>query len=98
MIRTVTSRIGASTPTLAYVGSRPIANVASPITTSDNTSTGLRPTRSPRWPPRTPPSGRAANPTPNVANAASVPVIGFAPGKNAVPKYNAAAVPNPMKS
>ena len=45
-----------------------------------------------------PPSGRAANPTPRVANAASVPATGLAPGKNAVPKYRAAAVPNPMKS
>ena len=45
-----------------------------------------------------PPSGRAANPTPRVANAASVPVIGLELGKNAVPKYKAAAVPKPMKS
>ena len=45
-----------------------------------------------------PPIGRAAKPTPNVANAASVPVTGLSLGKNAVPKYSAAAVPNPMKS
>ena len=45
-----------------------------------------------------PPIGRAANPTPSVANAARVPVIGFSLGKKAVPKYRAAAVPNPMKS
>ena len=45
-----------------------------------------------------PPSGRAAKPTPRVANDASVPAIGLAPGKNAWPKYSAAAVPNPMKS
>ena len=45
-----------------------------------------------------PPSGRAANPMPSVANASSVPATGSELGKNAVPKYRAAAVPYPMKS
>ncbi len=45
-----------------------------------------------------PPIGRAANPTPRVAKAASVPVTGSPVGKKAVPKYRAAAVPKPMKS
>ena len=63
-----------------------MAKVARPITISEATSTGLRPTLSPRWPPMMPPSGRAAKPTPRVANAASVPASGLAPGKKAVPK------------
>ena len=45
-----------------------------------------------------PPMGRAAKPTPRVAKAARVPVTGSPVGKNAVPKYRAAAVPKPMKS
>ncbi len=45
-----------------------------------------------------PPSGRAAKPTPRVAKDKRVPAIGLDPGKNACPKYRAAAVPNPMKS
>ena len=45
-----------------------------------------------------PPNGRAANPTPSVANAASVPTTGLLLGKKASPKYRAAAVPKPMKS
>lgn len=75
-----------------------MAKVASPMTISEATSTGLRPTLSPRWPPMMPPSGRAANPTPSVANEARVPATGLEFGKNAWPKYSAAAVPNPMKS
>ena len=75
-----------------------MAKVATPIRISDATRTGLRPTLSPRWPPMMPPSGRATKPTPRVANAARVPASGLALGKNAVPKYRAAAVPKPMKS
>ncbi len=48
--------------------------------------------------PMMPPIGRAANPTPRVAKERRVPVSGSPPGKNAVPKYSAAAVPKPMKS
>ena len=33
-----------------------------------------------------------------VAKDRRVPAIGLDPGKNACPKYSAAAVPNPMKS
>ena len=33
-----------------------------------------------------PPSGRAAKPTPRVANDASVPAIGLAPGEERVPE------------
>ena len=75
-----------------------MAKVARPITISEATKTGLRPSLSPRCPPMMPPRGRAANPTPRVAKDARVPATGLAPGKKAWPKYRAAAVPNPMKS
>lgn len=41
----------------------------------------------------TAPSGRATNPTPNVANAASVPAVGENVGKKSGPRISAAAVP-----
>ena len=50
-------------PIVAYVGSRPIANVPIPISSSETTSIFLRPTRSPKWPNTMPPSGRAAKPS-----------------------------------
>jgi hypothetical protein len=58
----------------------------------------LRPTRSPKWPNTIPPIGRAANPTPNVANAASVPAAGLNVGKNCALKISAAAAPKRKKS
>jgi hypothetical protein len=73
-------------------------NVASPIRIRLATRTGLRPTLSPRYPPITPPSGRTAKPTPRVAKDSSVPVSGSLEGKKSWLKYNAAAVPYPMKS
>ena len=72
--------------------------VARPMMINEATSTGLRPIRSPRWPPMMPPSGRAMKPTPSVANEAKVPISGSSLGKKTVPKYSAAAVPKPMKS
>ena len=50
-------------PMVAYVGSRPIAKVAMPIIIRATTSIFLRPTRSPKWPKTTPPSGRATKPS-----------------------------------
>ena len=50
-------------PIEAYVGSNPIAKVATPIISSETTSIFLRPTRSPKWPKTTPPSGRATKPS-----------------------------------
>lgn len=41
-------------------------NVATPISTSENTSSCLRPTRSPKCPMMMPPTGRAMNPTASV--------------------------------
>ena len=58
MIRRVISRMGAQTPIWLYVGSMPISAVAAPIMTRVNTSMALRPSRSPRWPATTAPSGR----------------------------------------
>jgi len=63
MSRRVTSRIGARTPTVPKVGSRPIANVDPPIISSEMTSSFLRPIRSPKWPKTRAPIGRAAKPT-----------------------------------
>ena len=50
-------------PMVAYDGSRPIANVPTPIISSETTSMVLRPTLSPKWPNTTPPSGRATKPS-----------------------------------
>ena len=50
-------------PIEAYVGSSPIAKVATPIISSETTSIFLRPTRSPKCPNTTPPSGRATKPS-----------------------------------
>ena len=47
MNRRATSRIGAHTPMVACVGSRPIANVALPISNSVTTRTFFRPSLSP---------------------------------------------------
>ena len=57
------------------------------------TSIGLRPSRSPRWPKRTPPIGRVTKPAANVVNAASVPVSGSNFGKNSALNTSAAIVP-----
>ena len=58
----------------------------------------LRPKRSPKCPKMIPPRGRAANPTPNAANDASVPARGSSDGKNNTPKTSADAVPKTYMS
>ncbi|MFC7745143.1 hypothetical protein ACFQXA_36025 [Nocardiopsis composta] len=68
------------------------------MATSAHTSTGLRPYLSPRWPPTTPPSGRARKPTANVANDASTPATGLNSGKNSDPNTRAAATLNTKNS
>src|SRR3954447_11943210 len=73
-------------------------NVATPMITSVSTSIDLRPSRSPKCPNTTPPSGRATNPTAYVPNAASVPLRGEKVGKNRTLKTSAAAVPYRKKS
>lgn len=77
---------------VSYVGTQPTATVEAPVS-SETTRTGRRPRRSPMCPNSTEPSGRATNPTPNVANAASVPASGENVGKNSGPRTSAAAVP-----
>jgi hypothetical protein len=67
--------------------------VAIPITSVVMTSVSRRPILSPRWPNRTPPSGRTRKPTPKVAKASSVPVAGSASLKNSLLNTSAAAVP-----
>ena len=57
------------------------------------TSIFLRPIRSPKWPKTTPPTGRAKNPTPKVANDSSVAINGVCSGKNSFGNTSAAAVP-----
>lgn len=80
------------------VGRQPTATVAPPVSSSEATSTGRRPCRSPMCPNSTEPSGRATNPTPKVAKAASVPARGENVGKNSGPRTSAAAVPYTKKS
>jgi hypothetical protein len=70
-----------------------MANVARPMSRSVRTSMFLRPSRSPKCPKTTPPSGRATNPTANVAKASSVPTSGSNSGKKSLLKTSAAAVP-----
>ena len=53
------SSSGAAMPIDAYVGSRPIDTVDSPIVSSAATSVALRPMRSPKWPNSAEPIGRA---------------------------------------
>ncbi len=57
------------------------------------TSIFLRPILSPKWPNTTPPTGRAKNPTPNVAKDSSVAIKGLCSGKNNFGNTSAAAVP-----
>ena len=80
--RSVTSRMGAATPIDAYVGSRPMSNVAPPMSAIDNTSSARRPMRSPTAPSTRLPIGLPRNPTPNTANVSSSCVPGVDCGKN----------------
>jgi len=50
--------------------------VAAPMSSSDQTSIGLRPTRSPKCAKTAPPIGRATNPAAKVPSAAIVPTAG----------------------
>ncbi len=56
-------------------------------------STFLRPSRSPMWPMKKEPIGRATYPTPNVANDAMVAAVGLPSGKKILGNTSAAAVP-----
>lgn len=61
-----------------------MATVANPIKVIVNVRTRLRPSRSPKWPNRMPPRGRAQKPTATEANEKIVPIAGSLVGKNAV--------------
>jgi hypothetical protein len=91
-MRSRSSRIGASTPICAAVGSTPISAVAPPISSMVRASVRLRPMRSPTWPKTKPPIGRTTKPTANVANDSSVPTNELWSGKNALLKTRLAAV------
>jgi hypothetical protein len=97
-IRNTISRTGATAPTWAVVGSRPMTVVAIPMVTIDVTSTPLRPIRSPKWPKIAPPSGRATYPAARVPNDANVASAGLRAVKNTSEKTTAAAVAYSMKS
>lgn len=92
-MRSTTSRIGARTPIVPVVGSRPMASVEKPISSSVVTSVPLRPRRSPKWPNSTDPNGRATKATPNVASASAVPAAAPSSGKKTLLNTRAAAVP-----
>ena len=72
--------------------------VASPINVTDQISAFLRPSRSPRWPNSTAPSGRATNALPKVTNAATVAGAGPSLAKNTGPSTSAGAVAKRVKS
>ena len=79
-------------PIAAYEGSTPMAKVESPIVDSASTKVFLRPMRSPKWPKRAEPIGRARNAMPKVASDASVEEAGSDLGKNSFGKTSTAAV------
>ena len=63
------------------------------MTTIVATSVALRPTRSPKWPNRNAPTGRARKAIPKVKKALRAWVCGADWGKNVWPITSAAAVP-----
>ena len=66
--------------------------VEMPMVRSAATSVVLRPTRSPKWPKITAPSGRAKKAIEKVANEARRAVVGSLFGKNSVGNTRTAAV------
>ena len=90
--RSSVSMAGAHRPIWKYVGSRPMRNVAMPMVSSEPMSVVLRPTRSPRWPKTTAPSGRATNAAPKVAMEASRAVLSSPPAKKISGNTETAAV------
>lgn len=85
--------MGAATPIRPYVGSRPMQPVPTPIRTTVTSSIRRLPYLSPMWPNSAAPTGRATNPTANVANDANVPASGSSSGKNCRENTSAAAEP-----
>ncbi len=88
-----TSRTGARVPTCSRVGRQPMRNVDRPIRNSVKTMIFLRPRRSPKWPRKNAPTGRAAYATPKVASDSSVALAGSDSSKKTSGKISAAALP-----
>ncbi len=63
-----------------------------PIVSNDPTSVALRPTRSPKWPNRTEPMGRATKASPKVANDDNNAAVSSPDGKNNTGNTSTAAV------
>ncbi len=80
-------------PIWSYDGSNPIAAVPTPMISSVSSSIFLRPTRSPKWPKISPPTGRARKPTAKVPKAANCAVGPLSPLKKSLSKTSPAAVP-----
>ena len=53
----------------------------------------LRPSRSPKWPKKMPPSGRARKPAAKVPHTAMMPTTGSSLGKNSVSNTSGATTP-----
>jgi hypothetical protein len=79
-------------PGVSAVGSRPIRKVPMPMMSSEAISVFLRPIRSPKWPKRTEPIGRATKATPNTAKELSSCVVEVWCGKNRAGKTSEDAV------
>ena len=88
-MRRITSTSAADAPICAWSGITPIANVATPIITTEMISAGLRPILSPMSPKTTPPTGRAAKPMAKTPKAASREATGSVAGKKSVPMMGA---------
>lgn len=80
-------------PTWSRVGRQPMTKVDTPIRISVNTMIFLRPIRSPMWPRKNAPTGRAAYATPKVASDSRVAVAGSDSSKKTSGKISAAALP-----
>ena len=96
-MRNATKTTGAAMPMDAKPGSRPIANVAKPIRTMVITKVYLRPTRSPRRPKTTAPSGRTAKPAAKLSKVKMNAAAGFTPEKKCL-LISTAKAPTSKKS
>jgi crotonobetainyl-CoA:carnitine CoA-transferase CaiB-like acyl-CoA transferase len=75
-----------------YVGRKAMASVEHPISSSEATRVDFRPARSPKWPNRMAPIGRAMKATPKLMKASNVWAGLDCAGKNSGPKTSAAAI------
>jgi len=91
--RITVSRTAPQMPMLSYVGTRPTATVARPVTSNVAIRVALRPIRSPQWPNIAAPIGRPTNPMKKTANASSTPTSGSDLGKKSLPKTRAVTWP-----